>query len=928
LSNNDLIQNQWVWSTTLKEPVKILEEKKQWDFISYRVWSPSQNKSIILSPTQIDSISNSKFSIELLLYIIATARINEVYATESVLSPIEANLIPLPHQLTALSTIMKDPDNVRFLLADEVGLGKTIEAGLVIKEMKIRDLIKRILIITPKGLIYQWIYELKNRFNEDFHFIEPSDYVIFEDNYWTRFDQVITSIDSVKPLLMRKGWNQTKIDEYNQKRFHNLLLSRWDLIIVDESHKLGGTSTSVARYRLGKGLSDASSHLLLLSATPHQGNRKQFHRLMSLLDPQAFPSPHYISKEAVSPFLIRTEKRKAIDPNGDPLFTKRTTKLNQIKWTEKNEKQKILYERVSDYVLNGYNQAKKENRHYMGFLMILMQRLVTSSTQAIKSALEKRLAILESERKQIEANDEDDDWYEKDGQMQLDEIFDEILNPLNNERETVQELLSIARKCESESLDAKAKHLLELILQIQSKENNPKTKFLIFTEFTSTQNMLKEFFTSRGFTTVILNGSMNMQQREKVQDDFSQDTQIMISTEAGGEGLNLQFCHIVVNYDLPWNPMRIEQRIGRVDRIGQKSPVQVYNLAIEQTVETRVRQVLETKLEIILSDLGVDKINDVLDSSETDLDFNELYMTSLEDPQQIENKVDNFLSTLKQKITIERRNQDLTTTDQPLDKEIAQQINNHPLSSWVEMMVINYLQSNNGNVIRKKIGFDLKWPNGETMNSVTFDKKNSESGKFKFLSLENSNVRNISKHIGTFVKGQNIPSIIISNLSNQIHGLWSLWKVGIVGNDKALSIFPIFIHEDGRKLRPTAFNIWDDILQKEKNIEFIQKNFSESFSNLYNLSEIQASDEGKSIFENIKNEYIKQLKTEQEKMQIFFDYQQNMIQKIGLENVRKKKLSDLVEEKAKFEQKMKNLEDIFPEFNSIIMIWIEGSKNE
>jgi len=921
----DLIKNQWVWSKILNEPVKILEENNKWEFNSYRVWSPSENKTLIHSSEQIDLISNSKYPIEFLRYIVATARIYQVYATEPIVSPLQGNLIPLPHQLTALKKIVKDISKVRFLLADEVGLGKTIEAGLVLKEMKIRDKIKRILILSPRGLIIQWIYEMKNRFDEDFQLIEPNDYAIFEDNYWKRFDQVITTIDSVKPLSVRKGWNQNKIEKYNEKRYNNLLLAGWDLVIVDESHKLGGTTKSVARYKLGKGLSESTPHFLLLSATPHQGNREQFHRLISLLDPKAFPTPDFLSKESVSPFIVRTEKRKAIDIDGKMLFTKRTTKLRNIIWTEKYEKQKLLYERVTDYVINGYNQARLENRQYLGFLMILMQRLVTSSTRAIKSALEKRLQVLESEGKQKE-NEIVDDWDEKDGQMQLDEIFDKFLNSLNNEKKTVQELLSIARKCEVEGPDIKAEHLLELLIHTQSEENDPKTKFLIFTEFTSTQKMLLEFLSSRGYEPVILNGSMNMQQRTKSQDDFAKNAQILISTEAGGEGLNLQFCHNVINYDLPWNPMRIEQRIGRVDRIGQKLPVKAYNLALKETVETRVMEVLESKLAIILTDLGVDKLSDVLDSTEADLNFNKLYIHSLEEPDKIDETVDTFLSAIKDKISNESNDRKLITPEQELDIEIANTVDKHPLPIWVETMVSNYLIQNNGQLIEKTLGFDIKWPDGRVSNSVTFDKKQSEPGKLKFLSLEDYHVRKISKYLGTFVKNQNIPKLVIPNLSKGICGIWSIWRVGISGNKKNNIIFPIFIHDDGRKLRPTAFHIWDMILEKNNPIH-LDYTYQDNYSEIFEISEKFASEEGKISFDKLKNEIQINLKNEKEKMDMFFEHKYKMIQKIGLENVRKKRLSDLNNEKKKFEIEIKKLHDIFPEFNAVIMLHVEGSKN-
>jgi SNF2 family DNA or RNA helicase len=917
---NEYSEEQWVWSKIHYEPLKIIEINKQWDVTSYKLWSQSQNKTIIHSSDQIDNLTNAEYHLEFLVYVIATAKINQVYATESLISPLEGNLIPLPHQLSALKKITQNPNKIRFLLADEVGLGKTIEAGLVLKEMKIRDRIKRILILAPRGLVYQWISEMKNRFNEDFQLIEPSDYAIFEENYWQRFDQVITTVDSVKPLTSRKGWSESKIESYNDKRFNNLLLAGWDLVIVDESHKLGGTSSSVARYRLGKGLAESTPNILLLSATPHQGNRKQFHRLISLLDPKAFPNPNYVSKESVEPYIVRTEKRNTIDSEGKLLFTKRTTLLKNIDWQEKHEIQKNLYDRITDYALNGYNQAKKENSQHLAFLMILMQRLVSSSTNAIKSALEKRLHVLELEKTQTDTELEED-WDEKDGQMQLDEIFEKILNPLNNEKETVKELLSLTRKCESVGPDVKAEYLLDLLGQVQSNESS-KTKFLIFTEFTSTQKMLQDFLELRGFETVILNGSMNMQQRAKTQENFSKNSQILISTEAGGEGLNLQFCHVVINYDLPWNPMRIEQRIGRVDRIGQKLPVHAFNLTLSETVESRVLQVLENKLDVILSDLGVDKLSDVLDSSDTELDFNKLYIESLDDPGAIESKVDVFLSGVKNKINREQNYREILPQEENLDIQIAKTVHEHPLPLWIESMVLNYLKSNNGSIIEKNHGFDIFWPDGDTSLAVSFGKKESENKSLKFLSLEDEHVRKISKYISTFVKGQNIPILKIMNLSKNISGIWSLWQVGISGNKKTI-IFPMFIHDDGRKLKPSASHIWDLILSKNTSIQ-LEHSFDKKFVDVFNKNYELASSEGKIIFEKIQEEYKKNLKNEQEKMKIFFDYQESIIAKIGLENVRKKRHNDLENEKRRFLTEMKKLDDIFPEFNAIILLKIEG----
>ena len=194
------------------------------------------------------------------------------------------------------------------------------------------------------------------------------------------------------------------------------------------------------------------------------------------------------------------------------------------------------------------------------------------------------------------------------------------------EKAEVDLLLNLARETEAQGTDAKAEALLELIYKLQQEENDPALKVLVFTEFVPTQAMLAGFLESRGFSVALLNGSMDLDARTKAQQAFARDVRVLISTDAGGEGLNLQFCHVVVNFDMPWNPMRLEQRIGRVDRIGQRHVVRAINFVLEDTVEHRVRQVLEEKLAVIAEEFGVDKASDVMDSVEAEPIFDELFV--------------------------------------------------------------------------------------------------------------------------------------------------------------------------------------------------------------------------------------------------------------------------------------------------------------
>ena len=211
-------------------------------------------------------------------------------------------------------------------------------------------------------------------------------------------------------------------------------------------------------------------------------------------------------------------------------------------------------------------------------------------------------------------------------------------------------LLAAARRCEAAGPDAKAEALLDWIYQLQASEHEPDLKVLIFTEFVPTQAMLAEFLSARGIAVATLNGAMNMAERQHAQAAFRNQVRVLVSTDAGGEGLNLQFCHVVINYDMPWNPMRLEQRIGRVDRIGQPKTVRAINFVFEDSVEFRVREVLEEKLAVIFAEFGIDKTGDVLDSAQAGELFEQLFTAALLDPDSLEESVAQTMAQMREEI--------------------------------------------------------------------------------------------------------------------------------------------------------------------------------------------------------------------------------------------------------------------------------------
>ena len=388
-------ERSWIWSRTHHAPGRIIEVDELWGQQRFRVWIPSLNSVILHRPEEIDTTDTTTRADSdagaRVKFAAVVGRVLDLLNDDKLLAPLDAAVIPLPHQIRALRRVVSNPGKVRYLMADEVGLGKTIEAGLAIRELKLRGLVKRVLVVAPKGLIPQWIVEMRDRFGEDFRHFDPGQFDAYrqisqEENVWRSHDRIICSMDAVKPLDSRKGWDQERINAFNRDRILGLASAGWDMIVIDESHRVAGSSDTVARHAMARMLAEAAPYLLLLSATPHQGKTDAFQRLMSLLDAEAFPDETSVSRDRVAPFIVRTEKRQAINHDGSALFKPRITKLVSVSW-EGHQAQRELYDAVTEYVRQGYNQAMREKKTYIGFLMVLMQRLVSSSTRAIAANL-------------------------------------------------------------------------------------------------------------------------------------------------------------------------------------------------------------------------------------------------------------------------------------------------------------------------------------------------------------------------------------------------------------------------------------------------------------------------------------------------------------------------------------------------------------
>lgn len=958
-------ENIWQYSTVHNSACKVIEEQTLWGQTVCRVWLPNQDAVVRVPRSALRPLSadlQPEIEAGRIAYVAAAAKVAEVLegstsATEGhvLLAPMESNVIPLPHQIHALSRAISG-DRVRYLLADEVGLGKTIEAGLVMRELKLRGLVRRTLVVSPKGIATQWVAEMQTHFNEQFQLVLGDDIGTLQrlapgadhrSSAWSMFDQVIVSLDSVKPMDKRRGWTAERVAEYNHSRFEDLITAGWDLVIVDEAHRLGGSTDQVARYKLGKGLAEAAPYVLLLSATPHQGKTDAFHRLMNLLDDDAFPDMDSVSRDRVAPYVIRTEKRKAIDADGKPLFKPRRTQMAPVAWESRHQLQQLLYEAVTDYVREGYNQALREKKRHIGFLMILMQRLVVSSTRAIRTTLERRLAALKDGEQQAslrlaelengaEGSESPDDeiaeLYDMDGQELLDELLKSHVSALQSEGSHVETLLDAAVRCEQAGPDAKAEALIEWIYKLQAEENEPDLKVLIFTEFVPTQQMLKEFLEARGISVVTLNGSMAMEERGAAQDAFRKSHRVLVSTDAGGEGLNLQFAHVIINYDIPWNPMRLEQRIGRVDRIGQPKTVQAINFVFEDSVEFRVREVLEQKLSVIFDEFGIDKTGDVLDSAQAGELFEDVFASAILNPDGIETSVDHTVARIRDEIQQVRESSAIYGISEEPDVQTAERLRSHPLPHWVERMTVGYLNSHGGAASRKRSWWDLNWPDGQEHRKAVFSAREADRlTDATLLNLENSRVRGLALNLPQVAAGQPLPCVTVSGLPASISGLWGLFEIrlqaGMHQKTQLLRIpivrrgyVSVFLSEEGKLFLPTARHIWDALQTAEAEV---QATLGQDDSiTAHERLQIAAEQAGQELFDALQQAHLASVNREEERGMVAFTSRRKAIERVGLPEVRQYRLARCAAEENEWRHELQSARRIVPEIRSLLMLRI------
>ena len=556
--------------------------------------------------------------------------------------------------------------------------------------------------------------------------------------------------------------------------------------------------------------------------------------------------------------------------------------------------------------------------------MILMQRLVTSSTAAIRATLEKRQALLNMTQDQpqislFEAVNADE-WTELDGQSQVDIALQ--ASGWEQEKAEVDMLLELARTTESQGTDSKAEALLDLIYRLQQEESNPALKVLIFTEFVATQAMLTSFLDGRGFSIALLNGGMDLDERTKSQQAFSRTSQILISTDAGGEGLNLQFCHVIINFDMPWNPMRIEQRIGRVDRIGQQHIVRAFNFVLEDTVEHRVRQVLEQKLEIIAQEFGVDKAFDVMDSAEADPIFDELFVQGLQNPGSIEKDCDVVISKVREKIADSKNTSQLLADVHDLNADDARKWRDHPAQFWLERAITSGLSAHGGAAVKTSDGWNIKWWNDTQSDGVCFDARTAEHNPgLEWITLEDPRARAVISELPRSVPGLPAPLVLISGLPETVVGVWSLWEINLSGDGFSHKRFlPIFLNDDGRTFLPTAQRIWDLLLTAD--VKITGSSTSTEAKLWYEDSISAAVTHGERLLSELLSNHKNNIKDQRERAIYAYEARLQAISRVGLPAVKEYRRKRLTADHNVKMQKLDSAAVSMPDLNAVMVLRI------
>ena len=682
----------------------------------------------------------------------------------------------------------------------------------------------------------------------------------------------------------------------------------------------------------------------MLTATPHQGEGEKFRHLLGLIDEYKFFSSDSLTPDNVKSVTVKNRKRAATDFKGNLIFKARIPSIVKIARPE-TDIEVELYNEVSDYVAKYYNLAYREGNFAFMFLLILYQRMVSSSSRAIYQSLNYRLEYLTSLKAQIseihEKKVDPEDIDELNAQEAYDELTQEtkeytpaekarmvvIPSRIKEELAILDKCVTLAKKASFGRQDYKTRKTIEIISEVSRRENDPNTKFLIFTEFIATQKYLGEVLEGLGYKVAYLNGRMGLDRRIEAKRRFKDDHQILISTDAGGEGINLQFCHVIINYDLPWNPMKIEQRIGRLDRIGQLKDVFVFNYILKDTVEERVREILEEKLDLIASQFGDDKRADVLSLLQDEFNFDRVFIDAIREKEKNIPELKKIGESiyLKAKEIIEKQDYLLPFSDKIDPKKLENSMIEDE-SNMVRELVEGYAKFKGIELkeyAKKKGVYYIEHPlAGQKPKNIVFDKELAlDDETNEFVNITHQLTKNIvneaqQKEALTF-------NLEIHGTGLNLQGVLFYYRVDLTNNEGFLRryLIPIFVDQD--------LNYSDKVtkLFESKNSFTLKTGISVSYNPKPEEAKEKAQEELnrkiKQLYTETKLELIKKLDQEQQRLNKYFEDKEKAISKIAIANIRDAKQKELIEQRIQEKTKLEKKKNLAPNIKLFAVAWIK-----
>lgn len=767
-----------------------------------------------------------------------------------------------PHQVGVVHRVAESYPH-RFILADEVGLGKTIEAGLLIRELQARGVARRILVLVPSGLVGQWQQELKTKFNLSFSLYNRDSIGWLRnkhpaENPWTIENLVLTS---------------TTYAAWDEDRRREIAGAGWDMVVMDEAHHARRTyqganrMSSTNAYRLVDLISDPdvarAQAMLLLTATPMQLHPFELYSLIELLDPALFPTYEDFDRhrrelgglnatvEHLKSFESATEEERGaaladaetwlgedldlearVSDSRDELVAELQAqhRLSQVMvrnrkrvvggfmprvaavWeVELTDREHEAYWATTDYLRTGYARSRATQNNALGFLMAIFQKLNASSSRALKHSLIRRIEKLEaiSEAEHREAILDDVELEETPTAEALDDL---LAQRVDADWEEVRELERLVALLDEIQLDSKAAMLRDRLSQIA--EDDPEAKVIVFTQFRDTQDFLREIV-GGPWTINLFHGQLKPQEKDVAVARFRDGggAQLLISTEAGGEGRNFQFCHIMVNYDLPWNPMKVEQRIGRIDRIGQKCPVKIFNFSTKGTIEERVVDVLASRIGVFKETIG--GLDPILGDVESDL--HKIFLLADEEARRefeaLETRIEMRVAQARE---AEDRLGDLIMDTRSYRKEEVEELLQRPRavsSEHVKSFVLGALSElgvgierdpKQAGIFHLRLGARFEHLFDEIVRiernrRVTFDLSVAlDREEVEFLAFGHPIVDGLIEHVrGAEYGGTTSYRIVMTDELEPVRGWFYVYVLELTGLTPTRELLPVFVHEKG-----------------------------------------------------------------------------------------------------------------------------------